>query len=153
MAEQICKRFEERIFDVGKRSVSLNASVGVCLLTEKVSGSQMVLEKANEACRSAQADGGNRIATFDPAAQDKADAAKDREWLDTIKNALVKDGFILFYQPIVSLQGHEGEFYEVLLRMQQLVLDFPEIQEVEVNPFILGVRSGVAVDARVLVRK
>ena len=118
MAEQIRKRFEERIFDVGKRSVSLNASVGVCLLTEKVSGSQMVLEKANEACRTAEAEGGNRVATFDPAAQDKADAAKDREWLDTIKNALVKDGFILFYQPIVSLQGHEGEFYEVLLRMQ-----------------------------------
>lgn len=117
-AEQVRKRFEERIFDVGKRSVSLNASVGVCLLTEKVSGSQLVLDKLNEACRLAQSEGGNRIKVFDPAAQDKADAAKDREWLDLIKHAIERDGFILFFQPIVSLQGHEGEFYEVLLRMQ-----------------------------------
>jgi multidomain signaling protein FimX len=118
LADLVRKRFEERIFDVGKRSVSLNASIGVCLLTEKINGSQMVLEKANEACRLAQADGGNRIQTFDPAAQDKADAEKDREWLELIKAAVEKDGFVLFYQPIVSLQGQEGEFYEVLLRMQ-----------------------------------
>jgi len=117
-AEQVRKRFEERIFDVGKRSVSLNASIGVCLMTEKISGSQMVLDKVNEACRLAQKEGGNRIQVFDPAAQDKEDAAKDREWLDMIKHAVEKDGFVLFYQPIVSLQGHEGEFYEVLLRMQ-----------------------------------
>jgi len=118
LAELMRKRFEEHIFDVGKRSVSLNASIGVCFMTEKVTGSQMVLDKSNEACRLAQTDGGNRIKIFDPAAQDKADAAKDKEWLDTIKNAIEKDGFILFYQPIVSLQGQEGEFYEVLLRMQ-----------------------------------
>jgi diguanylate cyclase (GGDEF)-like protein/PAS domain S-box-containing protein len=117
-AELMLKRFDERIFDVGKRSISLNASIGVCLLTEKVSGSQLVLDKLNEACRSAQTEGGNRIKVFDPAAQDKADAAKDREWLDLIKRSIEHDGFILFFQPIVSLQGHEGEFYEVLLRMQ-----------------------------------
>jgi diguanylate cyclase (GGDEF)-like protein/PAS domain S-box-containing protein len=117
-AEQIRKRFEERIFDVGQRSVSLNASVGVCFFTEKVTGAAMVLEKSNEACRNAQKEGGNRIVIFDPAAQDKADAAKDKEWVDRIKAALEKDKFILFYQPIVSLQGAEGEFYEVLLRLE-----------------------------------
>ncbi len=117
-AEQIRKRFEERIFEVGERSVSLNASVGVCFLTEKVAGSAMVLEKANEACRSAQKDGGNRVVSFDPAAQDKADAAKDREWAERIKTAIEKDKFILFYQPIVSLQGADGEFFEVLLRLE-----------------------------------
>lgn len=116
--DMLRKRFEERIFDVGKRSVSLTSSIGICLLTEKVPGAQFVLDKANEASRKAQTDGGNRVQVFDPAAQDKADAAKDREWLELIKNAVERDGFVLFYQPIVSLQGQEGEFYEVLLRMQ-----------------------------------
>ncbi|MBL9076245.1 MAG: acetate--CoA ligase family protein [Planctomycetes bacterium] len=39
---------------------------------------------------------------------------------------------------------------EVLLRLQQLVGDFPQVQEVEVNPFILAAtgRGSVAVDAR-----
>jgi acetyltransferase len=42
---------------------------------------------------------------------------------------------------------------EVLLRMQQLASDFPQIQEVEVNPFILASkdRRSVAVDARLRV--
>ena len=42
---------------------------------------------------------------------------------------------------------------EVLLRMQQLVYDFPSIQEVEVNPFILAGKEArsVAVDARMRV--
>ena len=44
---------------------------------------------------------------------------------------------------------------EVMLRLQQLVLDFPSIQEVEVNPFIAGAKGvpSVAVDARIRVGK
>lgn len=40
-----------------------------------------------------------------------------------------------------------------LLRLQQLVQDFPQVAEVEVNPFILGARPGqsMAVDARLRV--
>jgi acetyltransferase len=40
-----------------------------------------------------------------------------------------------------------------LLRLQQLVQDFPQVAEVEVNPFILGARAGqsAAVDARLRV--
>ncbi|MEE8277498.1 MAG: acetate--CoA ligase family protein [Thermoanaerobaculia bacterium] len=43
---------------------------------------------------------------------------------------------------------------EGLMRLQQLVRDFPDIEEVEVNPFILGSRGqpSLAVDARLRVR-
>ena len=54
---------------------------------------------------------------FDPAAKDKADEEKNKHWLTLIKDALANNGFVLFYQPIVSLHGAEGEFYEILLRM------------------------------------
>lgn len=118
LAEQIRKRFEDRIFEVGKRSVSVSMSLGICLLSEKIPGAQFVLDKANEAWKRAQSEGGNRVQIFDPAAQDKADAAKDKEWLERIQNAIAHDRFVLFYQPIVSLQGAEGETYDVLLRME-----------------------------------
>lgn len=118
LAEQIRKRFEDRIFEVGKRSVSVSMSIGICLLSEKIPGAQFVLDKANEAWKRAQSEGGNRVQIFDPAAQDKADAAKDKEWLERIQNAIAHDRFVLFYQPIVSLQGAEGETYDVLLRME-----------------------------------
>src|SRR5690606_31740155 len=53
-----------------------------------------------------------------PAAQDKADAEKNRHWLKLIKEALVNDGYVLYFQPIISLQGAEGDYYEILLRMK-----------------------------------
>jgi diguanylate cyclase (GGDEF)-like protein/PAS domain S-box-containing protein len=118
LAAQLCKRFEERIFEVGKRSVSVTVSLGLCLLIEKIPGAQFALDKANEAWKRAQSEGGNRVQVFDPAAEDKADAAKDKEWLERIQDAIQNDRFVLFYQPIVSLQGAEGETYDVLLRME-----------------------------------
>ena len=49
-------------------------------------------------------------------------------------------------EPAVDTRGAE----QSILRLQQLVTDFPEIQEVEINPFILGARGvkSMAVDAR-----
>ncbi|MCB1640780.1 MAG: diguanylate cyclase, partial [Xanthomonadales bacterium] len=115
--EKIAKAIDSKIFEVGQQSVSMTASVGVCLLTEKISRVQDVLERAAESARSASEEGGNRVVVFDPSAKEKAQAEKDQHWLSLIKDALNKDGFVLFYQPMISLQGAEGEYYEILLRM------------------------------------
>jgi acetyltransferase len=39
---------------------------------------------------------------------------------------------------------------EVLIRFAQLVVDFPEIKEVDINPLMVDKSSGVAVDARIV---
>jgi multidomain signaling protein FimX len=118
LAERLRKAFEERIFDIGKQSISLTVSIGGTLIGEKNANSQTLLAQAQGALRAAQAEGGNRVSILDPAAQDKAAAEKVRHWLTLIDEALAHDGFVLYYQPIVSLHGAEGEFYEVLLRMK-----------------------------------
>ena len=118
LAEKLRKAFEERIFDIGKQSISLTVSIGGALIGEKNANAQTLLAQAQSALRSAQGEGGNRVNLFDPAAQDKAAAEKTRHWLALIDEALANDGFVLYYQPIVSLHGAEGEFYEVLLRMK-----------------------------------
>jgi len=87
------------------------------LIGEKNANAQTILTQANGALRAAQAEGGNRVSVFDPAAQAKAAEEKSRHWLKLIKDALASNGFVLFYQPIISLHGAEGEFYEILLRM------------------------------------
>ena len=38
---------------------------------------------------------------------------------------------------------------EVLVRLAQLVTDFPEISELDINPFLLDAHRGLAVDARI----
>jgi EAL domain-containing protein (putative c-di-GMP-specific phosphodiesterase class I) len=118
LGEKLRKAFEERIFDIGKQSISLTVSIGGSLIGEKNANAQTLLAQAQGSLRTAQAEGGNRVSVFDPAAQDKAAAEKTKHWLSLIDDALANDGFILYYQPIVSLHGAEGEFYEVLLRMK-----------------------------------
>ncbi len=117
LADTLRKAFEERIFEVGKQSISLTVSVGGSLLTEKNANGNTVVDQSSAALRAAQAEGGNRTRVFDPSAQDRADAEKHRHWIKLIEDALNRDEFLLYYQPIISLQGAEGEFYEILLRM------------------------------------
>lgn len=117
MARGFVKRLEDHVIDAGKTSLTVTGSFGMCLMSEKMTVPQEVLNKAAESCQSAMRDGGNRLVSFDPMAKEKADEAEATKWVESIKNALTKDGFVLMYQPVVSLQGESGEFYEVLLRM------------------------------------
>jgi diguanylate cyclase (GGDEF)-like protein/PAS domain S-box-containing protein len=117
LGEVLRKAFEERIFEVGKQSVNTNVSIGGVLIGEKNANAQTALTQAASALRVAQTEGGNRVNILDPAAADKADEEKNKHWLLLVREALAKDGFVLFYQPIISLHGAEGEYYEILLRL------------------------------------
>ncbi|MEO8460884.1 MAG: EAL domain-containing protein [Dokdonella sp.] len=116
-ADSLRQAFENHIFEVGKRSISLTASMGGTAISEKNANADSVLGKAQEMLRIAQGEGGNRIALFDPLAKDSADSEKSAEWLESIQQALADDGFVLRYQPIISLQGSANPIYEILLRL------------------------------------
>ncbi|HJU40305.1 MAG TPA: EAL domain-containing protein [Tahibacter sp.] len=118
IAEVLRKAFSDRIFEIGKQSITLTMSVGGSLIGEKNANAQAILGQANTTLRAAQSEGGNRVNIFDPAAQDKAAEEKQRHWLKLVQDALANNGFVLFNQPIISLHGAEGEFFEILLRMQ-----------------------------------
>jgi multidomain signaling protein FimX len=117
LAEALRAGAEASIIEAGGHSTSLTVSVGGSLLGEKNANTHTLLAQASHELRAAASQGGNRVAVHDPAASEKAEAAKDRQWLELIDKALRDDNFILYYQPVVSLQGDDGEFYEVLLRL------------------------------------
>ncbi|MDQ2972237.1 MAG: EAL domain-containing protein [Dokdonella sp.] len=117
LAEALRNAFSERIFEVGTQSISLTVSIGAVLMGEKNANAATVLNLASTSLRSAQTEGGNRLHLIDPSEQDKAAAESTRHWLDMIDNALEHNDFVLYYQPIISLHGAEGDFYEILLRM------------------------------------
>lgn len=116
--EVLRKAFEERIFEIGKNSINLTISVAASLIGEKTVNGNTLLNQASATLRAVQAEGGNLSRVLDPAAKDKADAEKNRHWLKLIKEGLANDGYVLYFQPIISLQGAEGDFYEILLRMK-----------------------------------
>lgn len=116
-AQALCKAFEKHLFEIGARSLNLTVSVGLVMIGEKIANADSILGHASSSLRAAQVAGGNRVEIYDPAAQDKADVEAEKQRLSDIQHALKHNGFVLYFQPIVSLQGAEGEFYEILLRM------------------------------------
>lgn len=118
LAETLRHAFEDRIFEVGKQSVTLTMSIGGALITEKNAHADQILNQAQAMLRMAQGEGGNRVSLLDPGAQDKAEVEKNQRWLRLIKDALANDGFLFHYQPVVSLHGSGKAFYEILLRMK-----------------------------------
>ena len=105
------------IFDAGTRSISVTASVGGSLLGETNANAETLLNQASHALRTAQNLGGSQVELHDPAAREKADEERDRYWLDLLQKALAGDGLVLYHQQTISLQDAEGEYSEILLRM------------------------------------
>jgi diguanylate cyclase (GGDEF)-like protein/PAS domain S-box-containing protein len=105
------------IFDAGSRSITVTASVGGSLLGEKNANAESLLNQASHALRTAQSLGGSQVELHDPAAREKADAEKDRHWLELLQKALTGEGLVLYHQQTISLQDVEGEYSEILLRM------------------------------------
>jgi diguanylate cyclase (GGDEF)-like protein/PAS domain S-box-containing protein len=105
------------IFDAGARSITVTASIGGSLLGEKNANTELLLNQASQALRSAQSLGGSKMELHDPAAREKADEERDRYWLELLQEALAKDGLVLYHQQTISLQDAEGDYSEILLRM------------------------------------
>ncbi|WP_395787174.1 EAL domain-containing protein [Aquimonas sp.] len=117
-SDRIRIAFEGHILEIGSRSASLTVSVGGVQMSEKSGPTQQVLGKAGQCLQAAISEGGNRLSLFDPAARDRAEEERVRSWVARIQQALKSGDFILYFQPIISLQGDPTEFYETLLRMK-----------------------------------
>jgi diguanylate cyclase (GGDEF)-like protein len=117
LGDKLRNAFSEKIFEIGKQSINLTVSVGAALIGEKNANAATVMNLATTSLRSAQSEGGNRVNLIDPSEQDKAAVESTRRWIEAIDHALANNGFVLYYQPIISLHGAEGDFYEILLRM------------------------------------
>jgi diguanylate cyclase (GGDEF)-like protein/PAS domain S-box-containing protein len=117
MAEKIRTSFSSHVFNIGSRSASITASIGGVQIGEKNASLNQVLNKAAESLRSTNEEGGNAIHIFDPGAVDRIEEERVQRWVVRIREALAGEGFLLQYQPVISLQGEPVEFYEAFLRM------------------------------------
>jgi diguanylate cyclase (GGDEF)-like protein/PAS domain S-box-containing protein len=111
------KNIGSAIFDAGTRSISVTASIGGSLLGEKNANTELLLNQASQALRTAQSLGGSKVELHDPAAREKADDEREQYWLAQLQQALTTDGFTLYHQQTISLQDAEGDYSEILLRM------------------------------------
>jgi diguanylate cyclase (GGDEF)-like protein/PAS domain S-box-containing protein len=119
LAERIRAAFQGHIIEVGDRSISPTVSIGGVQIGEKIASTQQVLVKAGQCLQDAITEGGNRALIYDPAARDRAEEERIQQWVERIKAAISgSEGFVLNFQPVISLHGDGGEVYQVLLRMR-----------------------------------
>jgi acetyltransferase len=63
---------------------------------------------------------------------------------------LIEDTAIYKQAALLGLPLNVKLIEEILVKFSQLVIDFPEIKEIDINPLIVDKNSAVAVDARVI---
>ena len=117
LSERLCNAFSEHDFNIGKRNISLFVSISGVLIGEKNANAQMVLSQAGAGLRELQQRGGNQVTIYDPGLRDAALLAEAQQMRERIEQAIKKNCFSLYSQPIVNLHGVEGEFYEILTRL------------------------------------
>ncbi len=118
LAEKIRHAIEENISEVDQQSITLTCSFGVTSIVENISSAHDLLTMATSAAHTASHEGGNRIHVHDPLEIKEGETGDQLQVISMVKKAIEEDRLILYYQPIVSLHGEEGEYYEVLMRLQ-----------------------------------
>ncbi|MCL1633933.1 EAL domain-containing protein [Luteimonas sp. SX5] len=117
LAENIRAGLAKAVVEVGARSLSMTASIGGVQISERIASMPQVLARASQGLQSSLGVGGNRVEIFDPGAVDRAEEERIDAWLKRIRDAIADDGFLLHYQPVISLQGEPGAMYEAYLRL------------------------------------
>lgn len=117
LAQAITRSFASKVITAADRSLSVTVSVGGVQVGEKIANIAQVLNRATEGLNSVIGLGGNGVQVFDPAAVDRAEVERVQRWIDLIGRALHGDGFVLHYQPVLSLVGEPLERYDAFLRL------------------------------------
>lgn len=117
-AEKLRAAFAAQVFAIGQHSTMATVSIGGVQIGERIASVGPVLAQATESLQTAMETGGNAISIFDPGAVDRAEQERVQRWVERLREALSGEGFILHYQPLLSLHGEPGELYETYLRFQ-----------------------------------
>ena len=116
-------------YTIAGHKVVIGASVGIALAPEDGTSPDELLKNADLALYRAKSDGRGVYRFFEPGMDAKVQARRAME-LD-LRQALEKEEFELFYQPLVNLSAREIVAFEALLRWRR-----PEQGLVAPNDFI-----------------
>ena len=121
-AEIYRKIIDDYVSHANGKVIDLQCSIGISRITENLSSSSVVLERAGKACIQAQGSGGNMVVRYQPLSSEHAvihDSDESAFWVERVREALRDQSLCLHYQPIVNLHGKEQEPYDVLVRIEE----------------------------------
>lgn len=113
MAERLVARLGDTV-SIGDLSVRSSASVGVAICSDDGFNTDTLLAQADLALYASKAAGKNTWCFFEAAMQERAYKLVELE--HELHDALERDEFVLYYQPIYSANGNKLVGYEALVR-------------------------------------
>lgn len=117
-AELILDTMNRENIEYNKRPVALSASIGIAMMPDVVSNASAALNTAEIAARSAKGRGGNQLVVFRDLDASVAQRRNDLDQVNHLQYALIQNRFVLYAQPIQSIQSEEScSSYEILIRM------------------------------------
>lgn len=120
LAEQLRSLIENLLIDIGNRTITTTASVGVALINESSAHPIGILQHAHQASDDVRKqpgkERGNGVHLFVQASA-AADAAPSLDLHKVLTDSIRQNNFRLLFQPMISLRGDETEHYETLLRL------------------------------------
>lgn len=117
VAEKVLQTLRAETFMLAQRPVSITGSIGVALFPQHGATSGDLLAHADLAMYRAKDAGRNRVQAYELERSWQEDTGTRVDWRNRIHNALERDRFSLYAQPILDLATNEVSQYELLLRM------------------------------------
>ena len=122
-AEVLANKLREAVegykFVWEKRPFSTAVSIGLVDITPDTKSSDEILSNADMACFAAKSRGRNRVHAYTAEDDELVLRRDEMQWISRINSALDENRFLLYQQPIVSLQNNSAPRHaEILLRMQ-----------------------------------
>ena len=117
-AARIKKEIKDSRFYWEGTSFEITVSIGVVEINEHAQDQHEVLSCADIACYAAKDRGRDCVVWFSPDDAEYNKRKSEMQWAPRIKKAAEEDLFVLFHQPMKSLQKAAGPHEEFLIRMQ-----------------------------------
>jgi diguanylate cyclase (GGDEF)-like protein/PAS domain S-box-containing protein len=120
IADDVCQSVAAQQFSWQDHSFDVGVSVGLVEVTKDSGSAESVISAADSACYVAKQQGRGRIHVYSSRDEVIARERGEIQWLQRLQQALKKNAFELYVQPIISLagRGSPGPAAEILLRMR-----------------------------------
>ncbi len=117
VGEKIRAAFQKCQFEFAEQSFDLCLCVGVATFDGKLSAEEL-LNQADLACCAAKKEGKDRVEIYRAEHQEITRLRDTAKWSHRLKEAIRKDQFELWFQPIAALPERTTAYYEVLMRLR-----------------------------------
>ena len=119
VAEKVRRAIGELTVVAAQRTLDVSVCIGISRINRNTQGIVAAMAAAEVACKAAKELGRNRIEIFAEDNSTLVRRSEEIEWSGRVQEALRKDHFVLFCQPVVPLtDAAAAQHFEILIRLR-----------------------------------